>query len=958
MNIAFFPLSWHSCEGEIQIYGWIQEGTQKATCLRIQDFQPYLYVKLPDSISWSQAKCLLVTQKFESFRQFGIDKCKAFKMRGIYSNVLAPKGIYIYVSFTKDSNRSDFKRFVSKPLSIQGLGCISFECYEHNASPILQLICKCKILSADWFTFKRVPLVSHPISKCEKEFIVSWKDLKPMEKPLQMPAPIIMGYDIETYSHDPAVFCDPKHPDDVIFQISLVFARQGSHADTWKKYILSLGQPDIDDKTIIVVCCKTEKDLLSNYTRIVDEENPNLLIGYNTFGFDNRYMLERSKHLMIHDDFVRHGCTFEKAALRETEWTSSAYGVQKIFFLDTKGRVHIDLLVLVSRDFKLDSYKLGSIAQHFLGRTKDPLTHYDIYDFYESGMNADGPSKELGLVARYCVKDSVLVVELFEYLKYWYSLTAMAKICYIPMADLFQRGQQIKVFSQVYKYCYDNGIVVENNSYKMPHENYVIQGAYVLDAIPGLYNNVVSFDFASLYPSIIISHNIDYGTLVQDRDDIKDDDCYIVEWEEHFGCSCEGAEKPKKIKGKTTVVCEKYKFKWLKEPSGVLPAIIKNLLAARKEVKTALKSIDKNTSEYMIADQLQNAFKISANSMYGSLASRMGPLIFPFGGMCVTAIGRRSLLKVKSTIQEQYKATVVYGDTDSAYVLFKGIPLTDLEAFCLRVSDEVSRLFPKPMKLEYEGKIYKVLFLLTKKRYAFNTLGKDNLEYKGILLKRRDSSMIIRSLYKKILCLMMDGAPKHLVEKEFIECLSIIASGCLSAAEYAITSSLKNIDDFEIKPKSVLKVYYGAYTVSRLMDDPKKRAAQLKRKKLTDETEYYRFCLPGHVQLALRMRERGQSIQSGARLAMVFTKRGGVGAQGYEKLEELEYFETFLDKKWIDTSHYVKLFLTPVQELFTAYFGKDVSLYFKGLNETVGKRARLVEELNYIFCPLVFGHNK
>ncbi len=969
MEIPFFPLSWHVQESEIQIFGWSQDGEKappRQTCLRVSDFSPFMYIKLPQEIQWTIEKCECVIRAIKnrdvsvgssySGKKVEIRSARAVKARGVYSNNSAPKSIYIHISFGSEAERAAMKSSLSRPLKVLGIGMISLKCYEYNASAVLQLICRCKISSSDWFQYRRAPIVERKISKCEREYIVSWSDISPWKGnySLSMPRPLIMGYDIETYSHDPSRFCDAEHDDDVIFQISVVFGQQGSAPQTWEKYILSLGDPVVDDSSIQVIRCKIEKDLLRSYVKLVDEKNPHILIGYNTFGFDNRYMLSRAKLLNVYDEFVRHGCTFEKPVVVETEWASSAYGTQKIFFLDTKGRVHVDLLVLISRDFKLDSYKLGNVAQHFLGRTKDPLTHYDIYDFYRAGTNSEAPSVELGVVAKYCVKDSVLVVELFEHLKFWYSLTAMAKICYVPMAHLFQRGQGIKVFSQVYKYCFDNGIVVENNSFKMPTDDFVVQGAFVLDAVPGLYHNAVSFDFASLYPSIIISHNICYSTLVKDDDKIDDSLCHIVEWEEHFGCGCVGAEKAKKSKGKTTIVCANYKFRWLREPAGILPSIITNLLDARKKVKKEMTALDKSTVDYILADQLQNSFKISANSMYGILASKLGPLAFPVGGMCVTAIGRRSLREVKRVMESEFNAKVVYGDTDSNYVVFRGVQQKDLDAHCYRVAAQVSARFPKPMKLEYEQKIYQVYFLLTKKRYAFLALGKKEIEFKGILLKRRDSSKIIRDIYRKLLMMTMNAEPVANIYREFFNQLAILMSASASPADFAVSSSLKDIDKFDLNPKSALKVQYGSYTVSKISDDPKKRAAQLKRKGLADETDYYQRCLPGHVQLALRMRERGQTIQSGSRLSMIYVKSPNAKAQICEKLEELEYFEMFFGRAQIDTLHYAELLITPVKELLEAYTGDNLTSYFKKLYETLKFQAAMIAQLKLVFKPLRF----
>ena len=58
---------------------------------------------------------------------------------------------------------------------------------------------------------------------------------------------------------------------------------------------------------------------------------------------------------------------------------------------------------------------------------------------------------------------------------------------------------------------------------------------YVFKPVPGVYDNIVPFDFASLYPTTIIAYNIDYSTLVQDRH-VPDSHCHVIEWEDHLGC--------------------------------------------------------------------------------------------------------------------------------------------------------------------------------------------------------------------------------------------------------------------------------------------------------------------------------------------------------------------------------------------------------------------------------------
>ena len=957
MTTSFcFPLSWHVSGSELQIFGWSNvkntDQSYKSLCVRVTGFHPYMYIRLPKHIHWNTQKVQNVIDAIKKYPKMYISTIQYCKLRGNYSNIHEPLSSYLFVSFINDSARKAAVYALKRPIAIPALGSIVVQCFEATAAPYLQLICKRAISTANWIQMQNPQQqIEDKISTCAEEYKINWKSLFPATATMGLPSPLIMGYDIETYAHRSDIFCDPKHPEDVIFQISLVFARQGSATNTWTKIILSLGNPSYAGEDVQVICCKSEKYLLLEYIRCVNEYQPDILIGYNTFGFDNKYMYERAVYHQICDEFVRHGATCERANLYDKSWSSSAYSNQKIVYIDIKGRVHIDLMILIRRDYNLPSYKLSEVSNHFLKRTKDPLTYIDIHNTYKHHLSGADAEQELNMVARYCVKDSVLVVELFEYLKYWYSLTAMAKICYVPLNYLFQRGQQIKVYSQVYNYCYQHSIVVEDNSYE-PKPDHMVQGAYVLEPNVGFHKNVVSFDFASLYPSIMVSHNISYDTLVKPDQKLDETQYHTIEWEEHFGCDCEGAEPKKKIKDKIFTACSHRNFKWLKEPRGVLPSIVEGLLDARKQVRQQMKQMKKGTIDYDIADKLQVAYKLSANSAYGGLASMVGPLVFTVGGMCVTAVGRRSLLTIKDLIQTEHSGVVVYGDTDSGYVYFQHVPIEQLDEFCFKVAAQISAHFPPPMKLAYEEKIYERIFFFSKKRYAYFVRGSDTLEYKGILLKRRDSTQLIKDAYQRLILLIMNEASRPEIEAAFYEELIILLSGCAPLEKYMITSSLKDIDNLNLSEKNDTKMKMGEYTVTRLSEDETKRQTQMKKKGVQSEGAYYISCLPRHVQVALKMRARGQTIQSGSRLGMIYSKQGG--PQASQRLEEIEYFEAMFTRKHIDTLQYVNLFLNPIMELFAAHYKEPNKPVFKQISKSCVHKAAVIQQLNELFDRLIF----
>jgi len=499
----FFPYSWHIRENEIHVYGFDPEN--KVALVRITEFTPYVYVKLPNRIEWTTTMVHRLVQAFK--RTSKITKSSLMHKRPLYyANIhyerdqlrydLHP---YLFLAFESEKERRQFVFNTRKIQNILGIGEVNFEIYEHNATPVLQLTCIRDISTADWFSIKNAVPATEKISRLQNEYTVHWKGLSKVDSSIELgiPNPLVLSYDIECSFHDPNKFSDGSHVNDVVFQISCVFAVQSKPKETWESYLLTLGNPeDTLLKGVKVLRFKKEFQLLMAFAELVIQKNPQILIGYNIFKFDIPFLYKRAIQQSIHDDFVRHGCTREKCKLETIKWSSSAYSNQEMNFIDLQGRMTIDLLTLIQRDFNLENYKLDTVAEKFLGSGKDPLNHFDIFMCYELGMKESqiGTSKSLGLVGKYCVKDSALVLELFEKFQYWYSLTEMAKICQVPHSHLFLYGQQLKVFSQVYKHCYSQGIVVESGRFKTAEDDFCT-GAYVFTPEPGLYDNVVSFDF-------------------------------------------------------------------------------------------------------------------------------------------------------------------------------------------------------------------------------------------------------------------------------------------------------------------------------------------------------------------------------------------------------------------------------------------------------------------------------
>lgn len=197
---------------------------------------------------------------------------------------------------------------------------------------------------------------------------------------------------------------------------------------------------------------------------------------------------------------------------------------------------------------------------------------------------------------------------------------------------------------------------------------------------------------------------------------------------------------------------------------------------------------------------------------------------------------------------------MVYGDTDSNYIHFPHLK-TSQESwdFAELVATEVSELFPKPIKLEFEAVIYWRFFILTKKRYMYKSCLRDGvvgekIGKKGVLLARRDSSVFVRTLYEDIIKMIFNKATKNDILYYILGELNKLCSNSLDYKKFVITKSVGNTDNLEpvmVKnEKGVAVMMMGDYKVPKLPDDPTERAEQLVKKDATSELEYYEKCLP------------------------------------------------------------------------------------------------------------------
>lgn len=920
----------------------------ESVCLHFSTFSPHFYIELPETdiydniIEWNSSQISSLVSYINKKCVKNPLKCELKIRKKLY---YAQHKYFKYLLCTCSTNQefSKLRYKFNSSIYIDSIGEIQLNIFETSVSPILQFVCEYQLPMSGWVEFdidSDEQIKTHK-TECKYEYII--KDIYSSTNPPNFtPSPMILSFDIEVYSGVKNTFPNVSRLSDVIFQISCVFW-QGKKQFP---YLLSIGNIDStivrdSDKNITIHTFHTEAELLQGFIHLMYRYNPHIITGWNILGFDIYYMIERMKIHSLSYYFSRLGMIKGKECNEMNEsWSSSAYGKQTFKYYDWNGRIILDLLCFARREIKSENYKLETIASQFIQSHKDPLSVDDIFEGYEKGVlnpSKDG-LKKLSLVGKYCLQDAVLVQQLFEEFDMWIGVTEMSSVCNVPASFLYTKGQQVKVFSQVYKYCHSQKIVVEQNMYECA-ENERYQGAYVRDPIPGIYEYVIPYDFSSLYPSIIIAYNIDYSTFVDDKSNdksnIPDDKCNIIEWtEEHiydilkcpkcksdvrgersethlkwmteyqspeFKCSCgykfyfNGIDSDDRIKTRkdkfmlpTASFKDEFRYRFLKEPKGVLPSIAENLLNARKHTKKQIKELkqkDSSNQNFLnILNKRQLSYKVSCNSLYGALGVKKGMLPLMPAAMCVTAIGRSSVQKAASVLQDSYHATIVYGDTDSVYVQFNHISKENLWTHARQVSRQIyeSNIFPRPMSLEFEEAIYDPFFILTKKRYMWKYFledgsHSDKIGNKGVVLARRGTSNFLKKIYEMTVYAIFEKKDKFHIIQLILDYLNQCCSGILPYEDFIITKKVGDMDSY---------------------DDSRS--------------------LPAHIKLAELIIQRGGMVEVGQRLEYVVTTKQGVNIS--DKVEDVAYQKKYKNIIPIDYLYYIHLCTKQVDELLEVAF--------------------------------------
>ena len=445
----------------------------------------------------------------------------------------------------------------------------------------------------------------------------------------------------------------------------------------------------------------SERELIRRFLAYLEELDPDIITGWNVVDFDLAVLARQARHHGIPFAVGRTNDEFDLR--REQSYTRESRAI-------TYGRLVLDAASLVRGAFiRLPDYKLETAAQTLLGRGKliaGDNRHLEIDRLYREDPQrfVDYNLEDARLVTEILARTGLIELAVERSLLTGMPLdrvsAAIASVDSLYLGALRGRGR------------------VAPSVGRTPASG-PLMGGYVMDSLPGLYRNVLVFDFKSLYPSIIRTFNLDPLSLIGDA---ADGDGALV--------APNGA-------------------RFRRDERGILPALVEQLAAERARARNAGQPVK------------ANAIKILMNSLYGVLGAEASRLFFPPVANAITYFGQ---LLIRSAAEYAAAAgyRVLYGDTDSLFVdageddpaaaLALAEPLRRAigDAVAAKVRDEFG--CESVLELEFE-KLYLRFFMPevrsgktgSKKRYAGllrEADGSERIEFVGLESVRRDWSAV------------------------------------------------------------------------------------------------------------------------------------------------------------------------------------------------------------------------
>uniref|UniRef100_A0A8B9FKV4 DNA polymerase zeta catalytic subunit n=1 Tax=Amazona collaria TaxID=241587 RepID=A0A8B9FKV4_9PSIT len=481
-----------------------------------------------------------------------------------------------------------------------------------------------------------------------------------------------------------------------------------------------------------------ERTLFQEVVNIVKRYDPDILLGYEVQMHSWGYLFQRAAALNVGLCQMISRVPDDK---KENRFTAELdeYGSDTMTEINIVGRITLNIWRVMRNEVNLMNYAFENVGFHVLHQRFPLFTFRVLSDWFDNKADVYRWKMVDHYVSR--VRGNLQLLNKLDLID---RTSEMARLFGIQFLHVLTRGSQYRVESMMLRVAKPMNYIPVTPSVQQRAQMKALQCVpLIMEPESRFYSNaVLVLDFQSLYPSIVIAYNYCFSTCLGHVENLGKYDAF------KFGCTSLRVPPDLlyQIRHDITVSPSGVAFVKPSIRKGVLPRMLEEILKTRIMVKQSMKAYKHDKAITRMLEARQLGLKLIANVTFGYTAANFS------GRMPCTEVGDSIVHKARETLERAIKlvndtkkwgAHVVYGDTDSMFVLLKGATKEQSFKIGQEIAEAVTATNPKPVKLKFE-KVYLPCVLQTKKRYVgymYETLDQKDpvFDAKGIETVRRDS---------------------------------------------------------------------------------------------------------------------------------------------------------------------------------------------------------------------------
>ncbi|KAF5178796.1 Dna polymerase zeta catalytic subunit [Thalictrum thalictroides] len=565
-----------------------------------------------------------------------------------------------------------------------------------------------------------------------------------------------------------------------------------------------------------VIVNSEEKNLFYHFVKIVRLSDPDIMMGWDIQGGSLGYLAERAAHLgvallnnisrtppceskvsgrmstnkeiqmpdhLLPEALISDPTVFGDGIIDDEWGRTHASGVH------VGGRIVLNIWRLMRGEVKLNMYTIEAVAEEVLRRKVPSIPPRILTLWFFSG-----PGRARFRCIEYIMERAKLNLEIMNQLDMINRTSELARVFGIDFFSVLSRGSQYRVESMFLRLAHtQNYLAISPGNQQVASQPAMECLPLVMEPESRFYSDpVIVLDFQSLYPSMIIAYNLCFctclGKVIPAKANTLGVSSYLPDPQLLIGLNKNVLLTPNGVMYVPSNVRK-----------GVLPRLLEEILSTRIMVKRAMKKLTSSQRVlHRIFNARQLALKLISNVTYGYTAAGFSGRM-PCAELAdsIVQCGRRTLENAIAVVNshDKWNARVIYGDTDSMFVLLKGRTVNESFRIGQEIASVITGMNPDPVTLKME-KVYHPCFLLTKKRYvgySYETSDQADplFDAKGIETVRRDSCGAVAKTLEKSLKLFFEHHDISKVQVYLQRQWTRILSGRVSLQDFVFAKEVR-----------------------------------------------------------------------------------------------------------------------------------------------------------------------